>query len=1066
MQTTSDVKPIQLELLGNATVRIDGEIYSNFVTKKSEALLLFLVYTGEVFRRDYLANLLWSNSSQERASANLRYVLTDLRKAFDNYLNITRQSISVATNVNFELDTLLLDKYLQQPSIEIDDILSLYKGEFLQGFHVRNAVDFSHWMTIEREKWHVRLIHVLSELVTNAIRDHHYKNGLTAVERLLEIDPLNEHAHQQKLSLLAWSGKRAAALHYYEDIIHLLDNELSVQPAAETTSIYNQIKNGAYQPPSQAVMPSLPSIRHNLPAQITPFIGREHETEALSHLLTSTDNRLITILAMGGMGKTRLSLEVAKRQLNKFEDGIFYIELAHLPANTNIIPQIALSLDCQLQSDIQEPIDQLLAFLRDKMLLLVLDNFEHLQSNATTILKILQAAPRLKILVTSRQRLNVLGEYVFRLQAFSIDQWKTVDQAIEYPAVKLFVDNAQRIRSDFELTQHNLKAVANICSIVGGLPLGLLIASSWISALSPKDIVHNLAESLHLMTTDMKGLSKRHRDISMVFDFTWHLLEDTDRHTFMRLSVFQGGFTLEAAQKVTDATFQVISNLLNFSFIQKDSNHNRFTIHELLRRYGKDKLEASTLMHQTSIHHLNYYMSFIQQREDDLISRRQLEAIQEIRIDIENVKKAWHYALDNLDQTTIMALDNMILGLLRFFRIEDRWQEGYELFHKAVQRIETNGIEAHCSRFGLLLIAYSNCLFFLNNIHGAEVAAQKGLAVARMNNDLIAQLVGAQGLGIFLQILGKVDEAEHVIENGLRIAQDYGDPYQLARTLLSQGFIARMNNDIQLTTECCYQCLPVFRRMGDQFFLTQALNDLGNAVAYLGNYAEAVSYFKEAVNILRALHADQTVLTFQLTLGYFAYILGNLDEAEHYSKQSLDVAKRYNHSYNIGAGLRLLSQIALAKGQWNQAYEMGLQASQLTNGVLSYHESVLGPIHVGFALWGQEQYEMATVHLLETIQLCVNESAPLFRVFALQLSLFLLEQRGQYADAVGIIAYLVEQHKPMIFPRWYLTEHALWTPFVNDLRISRGEDVFQDVWERDTAFDVEITAHALLDSLH
>ena len=334
-------------------------------------------------------------------------------------------------------------------------------------------------------------------------------------------------------------------------------------------------------------------IKHNLPAESTPFIGREAEIETLSHFLADPATRLVTILGMGGMGKTRLALATARQyisldstQPSPFENGIYFIPLAPLHAANAVILTLAESVQFSFYAA-HNPKQQLLDFLREKSMLLVMDNFEHVLDAANLVGDILEAAPNVKIIVTSRERLNLRGETVFNIGGMALTDWENLDTAQDNNAVKLFLQSARRVQPSFDLKADDLPHLAQIFQMVQGMPLGIELAAAWVDALHLEEIAQEIQQNRHFLETEMRDVPERHRSIRAVFEYSWHLLGDSERDIFTYLSVFRGGFTRDAAIAVTGIGLRALTTLVNKSLISRDSD-GRYHIHVLIREYAME----------------------------------------------------------------------------------------------------------------------------------------------------------------------------------------------------------------------------------------------------------------------------------------------------------------------------------------------------------------------------------------------------------------------------------------------------------------------------------------------
>jgi RNA polymerase sigma factor (sigma-70 family) len=361
--------------------------------------------------------------------------------------------------------------------------------------------------------------------------------------------------------------------------------------------------------------------RHNLPAQTTPFVGREQELHQIARYFANPDLRLLTIVGQGGMGKTRLMLEVAQRLMSPndlleepppfYDDGVFLVELAPLTTPDDIVTAAAAAVGCQLQSDGRSPRQQLLDFLRPKRLGLLMDNFEHVLAGADFVADMLQAAPHVRITTTSRERLNISGEVVFHLEGMDFPDWETPTDALEYSAVKLFMQGATRALPAFELKTADLPYVARICKLAQGMPLAIILAASWVALLSLREIADEMTKNIDFLESAARDLPERQRSMRAVFEYSWNLMSAAEQQVFMKLAIFRGGFTREAAEAVAGATLRLLMSLANKSLIRRHAETGRYEIHELLRQYGEDRLEASGEATATRDAHSAYYAGFI-----------------------------------------------------------------------------------------------------------------------------------------------------------------------------------------------------------------------------------------------------------------------------------------------------------------------------------------------------------------------------------------------------------------------------------------------------------------------
>lgn len=753
-------------------------------------------------------------------------------------------------------------------------------------------------------------------------------------------DPLTER-EEEILRLLAsgWSDRKIAqhlilaleTIKWYNKRIY---SKLSVGNRTQAAARAGEL--GLLDAsPTQAQTPEAHVRRHNLPAATTPFVGRSLELNDFTNLLDNEDIRLITILAPGGMGKTRVALEIAKSQLQNFSDGVYFIPLAQLRVIDNIIPTVAKQLNIQLSAS-AEPEAALLNHLRDKKLLIVLDNFEHLLDGANLIAMLLQAAPGIRVIVTSRERLNLRGETVYALGGMALPTVETTAGALTSSAVQLFIQRVQMARAHVVLPEGELEYVALICQQVGGMPLAIELAASLVEVLSPQEIATEIEHSFDILATEMRDMPHRLRSVRAVFDYSWSRLADLERDVYMRLAVFRDGFTREAAQVVAGADLSLLMMLANKSLLQREPDTGRYKVHELLRQYAEEQLERSGTAAATYQAHMTYYTNLMAQTEAHIKGPRQLEAINQIELDFENVRAAWEWAIEQAD---LDALDRSLETLYWFCNMRGRISDGEALFQKARERlISPYSPGAHPVQRRLLLRfdasgdayrgqleqalalarkhdAQSEIAFFLwalgvnayvsRDFNRAGAILADGLEVCQMLGDDFYVIELCHLMGMCSRFLGQVEDAEGFEKKTRALSRETGNKFALGRALGSQGLLASFDGKDAQAERDVQEALAVRREMSDSAGVAMCLSSLSTMAFYQGDFSKAKVLAEESLELASAISDVNSRTTALNALGWLACVDENYTRARQLCGESLALAPAPTVSFGAQLGLAL-----------------------------------------------------------------------------------------------------------------------------------------------------------------
>ncbi len=657
--------------------------------------------------------------------------------------------------------------------------------------------------------------------------------------------------------------------------------------------------------------------RSNLPPDKTRFIGREAELSQIRQELSET--RLLSLIGPGGIGKTRLALKVAETLLDDFPDGVFFVGLAPLRSSTGIIQAISESLRIPIATQ-EAPRDQLIRFLRNKEILLVMDNFEHLLPGTEFLGELLQGAENVKLLATSRERLNLQSESIFQVGGLTFPSAADAYETHEFDAVALFIQRASKVRPGFAPTPKEMVLIGKICQRVGGMPLAIELSAAWLQLLNVYEVAAELEKNLDLLATDVRDTPERHRSIRTVFDSSWSMLDPSEQGLFSCLSVFRGGFTRKAAQQVTGATLAQLAGLADKSLINFDPATGRLEVHELLRQFAQEKLEdVPDICHATLTAHANYYADFMEQAWEDLRSARQYEMLAQIDADIDNVRTAWHFYLDRKD---VAQLWRMIYSLWYLYWI--RWwnQPGEAFFAEAAQALE-GGSDPESIRLQTQAVVFQ--AFFMSWLGVWEqgyALAKKCIETLEPLGDLTILVYAIRSLEINAYMLHRYGEFIDLNDRITKTASLTGDRWLVAYAQFGKGLGAIVQDDFQQAEQLAKTTLAFYEEIGDEISSTLPLIVLGHAAYGLGDYSKARNYYYRCLKISRRVDFYYSIQTASKYLSKVCLEIGELKEAQESLVQSLAITKDIGFIRDIVNLVYEFARLMTARKQYENAAEL------------------------------------------------------------------------------------------------------------------------------------------------
>jgi predicted ATPase len=752
------------------------------------------------------------------------------------------------------------------------------------------------------------------------------------------------------------------------------------------------------------------AIPHNLPAQTTPFFGRQDELAILAGLLADPHKRLVTVLGPGGMGKTRLALAAAEEQLNspdgaqrfgndaqRFRDGIYFVPLAGVAAADSLASAVAEAIDFQF-SGADEPQAQLLRYLGKRHTLLVLDNFEHLLTGVGLVQAILEDCPAVELLVTSREKLKLGTEQVFPIRGLTYptgDETFEPEQAAAYSAVQLFVERARNVHPSFELSDDNLKAMAAICRQVDGMPLGLVLAAAWVDTLTVAEIAREIDRDLAFLETELSDVPARQRSLQAAFNHSWRMLNSKEQEVYCQLSVFRGGFSAEAAEAVAGASLRDLQALVNKSLLTRSHAEGqtaaRYGIHELLRQFAAGELARQPeLQDAARDRHSAYYLALLQKLEPDWRTGRQLETLATVSRESDNINAAWSRALatgaweqlagamDSWGQyhywrglfvdgnALCVALESRLKGVMdtsetpsfacTTLRIKTlAWQgvflssteEALVKFEESLAFLEGQDSDApQIRRLKAFVLRQMAWRLLSVDIRKARHCAAQALQLSLGLEDRWQMAESHYYLGALYWRLGQLAEARESTEIALALFRELGDRRMEVRSNIILAWVFQIEGDFTAAERLRYETLDLCRQIGDRPFLVYCLGDLTYTLVYRGKLDEGLRTAEQCVTLSVEYGIREKEGWARMNLGHLLMHLGDYDRARWEAERGLDLVKETGNRDVETGLLSILGYLALLPG------DNGREAQAFFEKALRLSEPVHDEVFLGFKLSG------------------------------------------------------------------------------------------------------------------
>ena len=943
-----------LQFLGLPQVLLDGKPLSTD-RRKAIALLAYLAVNDigrprQKYSRESLSALLWPDFEQAKAFSNLRTILWELRQAMgEDWLIAERESVQLNPGAEIDLDVAhfldLLSQARQQndPALRIPLLVEgtkLYRDHFLSGFSLKDAPNFNEWAFAEAEELRRKLADALSILSEDYRALGQADKAIPYARRLVTVDQLNESSHRQLMEVYWQAGQHSAALKQYQTCEQILRKELNLDPQPETRALYKKILKGEVKPVRVEKQIETVSPKNNLPLQLTTFIGREREQDEIIHLVKK--DRLVSLVGTGGIGKSRLSIQAGFALLNDFPNGMWLVELAPL-SDPELVPQTVFTTLGLIEQPGRSLLEILTDFLRSKRALLILDNCEHLiQACAQLAQTILHSCPDLHILATSREALGIPGETLCIVPTLTTPDplQATLETLPHYEAAQLFIERAQSAVASFQLTEENLAVITQICYQLDGIPLAIELAAARVKLLSVEDIAARLDDRFRLLTGGARTALPRHQTLQALIDWSHDLLSEPERVLLRRLSVFAGGWTLEAAEGVagnrvyektenaaaihdlqTLDILDLLTSLVNKSLITVDSKpgqETRYAMLETIRQYASEKLWQADEGELLPRRHLAYYVSLAERAEPNLRARDMVLWLDRLEAEHENIRSALEWGLEG----DIEAELRLASALLWFWHIRGHKNEGVEWLERALS-IEAMDQDdqsrtPHRARIRGKALNASGSLMVMNHEFGRATARLKeSLALFR---ELGPE--GKQGMAYALLRLASEpsagEQAKSMLEQSLALFREIGDKFGTAETLMQLSGVAQKDDYRQavLFTE---EKLALSREIGDQDGIAAALGGLADLALSRDDYQGAIPLFEESLATFRKV---KNLAAISISLGSFGDVFfwqGNYRQAGKTYEEALAFVQELGYRFHIAFYFYSLGILAWFRGEYSQA---------------------------------------------------------------------------------------------------------------------------------------------------
>ncbi len=998
---------MRVHLLGGFKVSVGSRVIEENAWRRRKAaslVKLLALAPGHRLHREQVMDTLWPDLGARAASNNLRQALHAARRTLDpkpdiapHYLSLKNEQLALCPGGQCWVDAEALQEAAaaarrsREPAA-YRAAIELYAGDLLPEDR------YEEWAEGRRTELQRLYLTLLVEISGLYEQRENFGGAIEALQRVVGIEPNHEKAHEGLMRLYALEGRRGEALAQYERLVEVFSRELGAEPAASSRALRDEIEAGRFpkkdgeRSPAGGPEKTPSTSRHNLPAVRSSFIGREREMLEIKRELSMT--RLLTVVGAGGSGKTRLALEVARDLVEVYPDGVWIAELSGLSDGT-LVPQAVAGVLGIREQPGQPLVDTLIDALRAKNMLLILDNCEHLvEAAACMVDMLLDSCPRLRVLATSREPLDVEGEVRWPVLSLSVPDTPRSPTRWELEsseAARLFVERAAGRRSGFTLGPENAGAVAEICRRLEGIPLAIELAAARVGLLSVVQISERLEDSLGLLTGGGRTRTPRQRTLQGALDWSHDLLSEQEMVLFRRLSVFSGGWTLKAAEAVGTGesvrrgeVLELLSGLVEKSLVvvaeTTEKGEVRYRLLEPIRHYARQKLEESEEAEVVRRWHAEFFLALAEEAEPKLRGPEQGRWLDRLEPEHDNLRAALDWSAERRAESGL----RLCAALWQFWYVRGFLSEGRRRLEEGIARYPAAPAKVRAKAFdGAGWLAQAQ-----GDYESARALYEEQLELSHALEDEggIARSLG--NLGSVALSQGEHERATGLLRKSLALHRKLGSQEETITVLLDLGASASSQGDLAQAIVWFQEGLAFCREFGDKFGAAASLGNLGKATLLQGDHERATTLLAESLALFRELGDRLDIAVALIHLGFAALSHGDYERAAGLLEESLQLSRELGDKSTIAKSLEGMASVAAVRGQAHRAAWLWGAAQALRENIgapvlsdeLTLHEPYMDAARTQLTrgAWeaAQEEGERMTLEEAGDYALAENEAIP------------------------------------------------------------------------------------------